>query len=168
MLIQNHEVRDWFSEEPRSLKKVFQAYEETISDILPNLLIDPRASVNSYIVNQDFRNTPKYLAAFNANAQTRLFVLSVLYVYPEFRKQGYGNHLIQQVQNMVGSSGVVQVAVEENDVSRLHDFYIKHSFKTTGELIPNQFGKKYCDYFWSGRAIEINKTPDGQFAITPT
>lgn len=167
MLIKNHEVRDWFREEPNSYKKVYKAYSETIRDILPDLLVDPRASINSYIVNHDFRTEPKYLAAFNASPENRLFVLSVLYVYPEFRNLGYGNHLVNQMQAMVGEHGVIQVAVDDEDVARLNGFYIKHKFQTTGELIPNQMGKKYCDYFWSGRPISINRLSDGTFSIGP-
>lgn len=166
MFIKKSEVKEWFSEEPHSEKAVFKAYKETITDILNDLLIDPRSAPNSYIVNQDFSTTPKYLAAFTSDQDNHL-VLSVLYVFPEYRNRGYGTHLIQQLQQLVNDSGVIQVAVDDVEIQRLNSFYVNLGFKPTGEIIPNVFGKKYQDYFWSGREIEIKRLSSGHFAVRP-
>lgn len=167
MIIQSEETKEWFIEEPHSKDAVFKAYKETIPDILDDLLIDPRSSQNTHIVNRDFSHMPRYLAAFNANAETRLLVLSVLYVFPQFRKQGFGSYLVDQLKLIVRDIGVMQVAVNEADIERLHSFYTKRGFITTREIIPNLKGLKYLDYFWSGRKIKIARRPDGVFAIEP-
>ncbi len=55
----------------------------------------------------------------------------------------------------------IQVAVEEEKIPKLDEFYKKHDFITTGTIRKNSFGRGYVDYFWSVKRMELIDLPNG-------
>ena len=64
MIIQQDETEDWFKEYPCCHSSLLQDYKEAISDMTDQILIDPRSSKNTHIVNNEFVTQPTYFMAF--------------------------------------------------------------------------------------------------------
>lgn len=157
MYIPNNELSEWINESETIKNEVLRCYKETISDMTDNVLNDPRSNNNHHIVNPDFNQTPKYLMGFFPDMENNQFILSSLYVYPDYRGKGFGKKLVNAAQSFVTDKGFIQVAVEESEISNLDEFYKKLGFLTTGDKIPNVVGKVYQDYFWSERKFSLKK-----------
>jgi len=160
-IIENHELADWINDYPRCEDYLLCGYREAISDMTGCLFTDPRSLKNNHIVNNNFENNPAYFIGFNAQPEQRLFVLSCLYVFPEYRHKGFGNHLINVSQSLVRDQGAIQVAVEEEKLELLKPFYEQYGFQTTGTVRTNLLGKGYVDFFWSDKAIRLSDSPNG-------
>lgn len=166
MVIQKEELRDWFKDYPHCNEFLKQGYQEAISDMTDNILSDPRSSRNTHVVNNEFVNQPAYFMGFEALPEQHLFILSCIYVFPEYRKQGLGTHLINTAKALVKDQGAIQVAVEEEKLPSLNRYYKKHGFITTGTLRKNLLNKGYIDYFWSAKNIELKDIQYGT-AVKP-
>ena len=160
MIIQREETEDWFKDHPHCHDLLRQGYREAISDMTGSVLSDPRSSRNSHIVNNDFVSNPGYFMGFEALPDQRLFVLSCIYVFPQYRKMGFGAHLINSSKSLVRDQAAIQVAVEEEKLPVLDAYYRRHDFKTTGTLRKNLLGRGYVDYFWSAKKIELIDLPN--------
>lgn len=161
MIIQREETEDWFKEHPHCHNWLRQGYREAISDMTSSILTDPRSSCNSHIVNNKFESNPVYFMGFEALPEQCLFVLSCIYVFPQYRKAGFGTHLINSSKAMVRYQGAIQVTVEEEKLAVLDAYYRSHDFITTGAVRKNMLGKAYVDYFWSGKSIKLIDHPNG-------
>ena len=166
MYIAENEFSEWLNESEAIKNAVLQCYKETISDMSDNLLTDPRSCNNHHIINPDFSQNPKYMMGFYPDKQNNQFILSALYVFPEYRGNGFGKKLVKTAQSLVQDRGFIQVAVEESEIDNLDSFYTNLGFLTTGDKIPNAIGKVYQDYFWSGKKITLKKVGN-QIAVQP-
>ena len=160
IVIQPYEMKEFLKQNSHCHNSLLQGYKEAISDMTDSILSDPRSSKNTHMMNENFVHTPKYFIGFVIQPD-RMFVLSCLYVFPEFRGKGLGEEVLNAIQAMVGVQGAIQVAVEEEKLPLLDRFYKKHSFQSTGALRTNVYGKGYVDYFWSGQPIKLIDYPEG-------
>lgn len=161
MIIQREETKEWFKEHPHCHNLLLRGYKEAISDMTSSVLADPRSSCNSHIVNNEFVSNPAYFMGFETLPDQRLFVLSCIYVFPQYRKMGFGTHLMNSSKALVRDQAAIQVAVEEEKLPILDAYYRRHDFKTTGTLRKNIFGRGYVDYFWFVKKIELIDLPTG-------
>jgi GNAT superfamily N-acetyltransferase len=157
MLIQQGEFSEWLSEEPHVVPALLEGYRAAISDIGSNLLTDPRSSKNTHVVNAEFRTQPRYFMGFQPFTEKRQFILSCLYVFPQFRGNGFAKHLLDTAKQIVRDQGFIQIAVEEGKIHELDGLYKKQGFISTGDIISNGFGMAYRDYFWSGKRITLSR-----------
>ena len=130
------------------------------------ILIDPRSSRNTHIVNNEFVTQPAYFMAFETLPEDQLFILSCLYVLPEYRNRGFSSHLINMAKTLVKNQAAIQVAVEEEKLLKLDAYYKKQGFITTGTCRKNSRNIGYVDYFWSAKKIELIDLPNGT-AVKP-
>jgi GNAT superfamily N-acetyltransferase len=157
MYIPNNKLSEWINESDAIKNAVLRCYKETISDMTNDVLNDPRSRHNHHFVNPDFNQNPKYMMGFFPDMENNQFILSSLYVFPEERGKGFGKKLVNAAQSFVTDKGYIQVAVEESEINNLDTFYKKLGFITTGDKIPNDIGKIYQDYFWSGKEIALKR-----------
>lgn len=151
MIIQRHELKSWLKENPTCKEYLSQGYKETIRDIKKNVFSDYRATLNDHILNSDFRINPKYFYSLRLDPnQSNLLVITCLYVFPKYRKNGFGSYMINRIKDMVREN-VVQIAVEADKCDFLSPFYLRHGFKTTGVINTNELGQSYMDFFWSAK-----------------
>lgn len=156
MVIQRHELKSWLKDNPTCKDYLSQGYRDTISDIKRNVFSDYRARLNDHIVNYEFRIDPKYFFSFRIDPiQSHLMIIGCLYVFPNYRKEGFGSHMINRIKDMVREN-VVQVAVEAEKCNQLTPFYQRHGFKTTGKINTNELGRGYVDFFWSAKNYELS------------
>lgn len=156
MCIQKDEFLKWVEEEPMVIAHLLEGYGATISDLSSEIRVDPRVRANDHIVNHDFLTCPRFIMGFQRLYEKKQFVLSCLYVFPAFRRQGYATKLINIAKHIVQTGGYIHVAVEKEKLSYLHDFYIRQGFISTNKTIANPIGVEYQDYFWSGRSIRLS------------
>lgn len=155
IIVTNEETKDWLMEEPKANEYLLEAYKAAISDMTDDILLDPRSSQNTHLINENFSSDPQYMMAFQAQTEKKLFIISCLYVFPHMRCKGMARFLINQAKLWVRDQGVIQVAVEENQLDRLSSFYSSLGFQTTCHIHFNLLGKGYVDYFWSGKKIRL-------------
>lgn len=154
MVILQEEIQDWLRDDPRVINHISRAYKECISSCFSPLTHDPRFLINNHIVNMDFINNPQFIVGYHHLAHT---VLAVLYVYPSFRRQGIGTHLINTMQQ---ANCVIQVAVDARQRG-LGKLYSNNGFKTLGNEVKDDLGVTYVDYFWSPRPFNLEQTRSG-------
>lgn len=157
MFIPQNEFIEWVSEEPHVVPALLEGYRAAIFDMGSNLLTDSRSSKNAHVVNQNFATRPQYFMGFQPLLERHQFILSCLYVFPQFRGAGLAKHLLNTAKQMVRDQGFIQVAVEEEKIPQLDNFYKNQGFISTDDIIPNGFGMAYRDYFWSGKRITLSR-----------
>lgn len=161
MIIKKEETNEWLKDYPHCQEFLIKGYREAILDMTNNILSDPRSSKNSYILNNEFENQPIYFMGFESLSEQSLFILSCIYVFPAYRKKGFGTHLINTSKTWVKNQAAIQVAVEEEKIFYLDSFYKNHGFITTGIVKKNMLNRGYVDYFWSANNIQLKDVPAG-------
>jgi GNAT superfamily N-acetyltransferase len=156
IFVPQNEFSEWVSEEPHVVPALLEGYRAAISDMGSNLLTDPRSSNNAHVVNPDFANHPQYFMGFQPMPERHQFILSCLYVFPQFRGVGFAKHLLESAKQMVRDQGFIQVAVEEGKILQLDSFYKNQGFISTDDILQNGSGMAYRDYFWSGKRITLS------------
>jgi GNAT superfamily N-acetyltransferase len=157
MLIKEDELVDWVSENPQVIPALLEGYQAAISDMGSNLLTDIRVLKNVHVINDDFLTIPKYFMGFHTIPKSPRFILSCLYVFPEFRGQGLAKRLLNSAKTMVNNKGFIQAAVEEIKINNLDAFYKENGFISTNDIISNSAGMAYRDYFWSLNGIVLSR-----------
>jgi len=115
---------------------------------------------NGHICNPEFRTDPRYFLAFEKTA-ANLVVISVLYVFPAHRGNGFGKSLVNLMKQQAAArdEAYLQVAVEKSQASTLGSYYEKMGFVTTGVAVRDALGAEYVDYFWARHPIAMEYIP---------
>ncbi|MCG3740688.1 GNAT family N-acetyltransferase [Vibrio cincinnatiensis] len=155
MIVLPNEADSWFGDYPDNVHSLMQAYRACISNMLPCLSKDPRFINNTHIVNMDFDHEPQFVLGFHKNPRAPILVISILYVFPDYRTRGLAKNAIQQLQHSAGQDGILQVAVEAERNCFLKDFYKNLGFISSDKVIKDPLGREYVDYFWSANSLTL-------------
>lgn len=142
---------------PTVYDNLIKAYREC----MPNLnaeQINEKISNNNHLLNDDFVNEPKFLLSFSLDTilENGILVISAIYVYDNYRNNGYAKELIESIKTFAKNGYLIQVAVYESKFLELKDFYLNLGFKTTNSFSePDNVGVRYVDFFWCIDEIEL-------------
>jgi GNAT superfamily N-acetyltransferase len=152
-VIPSNETDEWIAESQKVKSSLKTAYQACIKTILPELTFDPRFIKNDHLVNVGFDKNPIFVCGMHKVKHH--ITIAVLYVFPEYRNKGVANYFVKAFQSQ--TNRVIQLAVEDSQVSSLHGFYAKLGFKTLGVVSKDCLGIGYVDYFWSYKPIKLEK-----------
>lgn len=163
MIIKKEENKEIKVDNPNIYKYLIQGYKECMPD-LSDKLIENKYFENNHFMNQDFETNPKYFVAFDDStvSENSIVTISVLYVFPEYRGNGFAKDLIDNLKYLSKNNIILQVAIYENKFKELKSFYEKLDFKTTGiPTIPDSLNIRYFDMFWCNIPLELKYSPIG-------
>lgn len=145
--------------QPKAAAALREACKATLNHF--DGLDDARLVGTMMYVNHGFALEPRYVLI---TKPTVPFLQGVtLYVFPQWRGQGYAKALIREIQYQISGSTIqppFEAAVRAADHPRLQRFYEELGFRCAGRSTDAD-GDAYFTYYWYPKPFEVFLKDDG-------
>jgi len=160
MIIKKEENVEVKKDTPTIYKYLMDGYKACMPKLSDSLL-DRKYFDNNHFMNQDFEKNPKYFIAFDDSAinENSIVTISALFVFPEYRGNGFAKDLIDILKSLSKNHIILQVAIYEDKYLELKSFYEKLDFKSTEKpCLPDSLNIRYIDMFWCNVPMQLQHT----------
>lgn len=154
--ITSEEFFDWLKDAPTIAPQLEEAYTTTMTGIT-HIQHERRAFCNHHVVNNDFDINPQYIMGYRLNDDDAHITISMLYVFPNYRQQGYAKTLINAMKYRAGDVGIVQVSVDPIKHPGIKEFYKQLDFIDHGTHGKDDMGVDYHDLFWCVDKLSVKQ-----------
>lgn len=156
-IINNHESFREYQTNENYREIINFVYRQTTPSLFSELGIKHSAlqfqmMQNSHIFNTNEENDLIYMVGYNVNPTYKTFIISSIYVHPDYRRQGIASKLIKHIQDDICRDEAILIAAVDPSNKVAVELFYSLAFRSPLPLSEvDDLGYRYVEMLWSIR-----------------
>lgn len=159
-MIANQESYDLYHTNPSYRDVINYVYAQTTPSLFTGVgqkhhALDFYLLQNNHIFNTNEDNDVTYMVGYSLNPLHRTFIISALYVHPDYRRKGIASKLLKHFQDDVCRDRAIIIASVDPLNQGVIDLFRSAGFVSPLPITePDDLGYRYLEMLWSQRKFK--------------